>query len=95
MLPDYIQHSNAVKEQDKPKSRPLWAQIQEKFEGCPPDLGFGFQLPEDASEKHLRALISKKSKQYGRRFVVVKHENRWFEIARIREEAQPFEEVQE
>lgn len=95
MLPEYIQHSNAVKIATAAKSPPLWASIQEKFEGCPPDMSFAYQLPEDISENYLRSLVSKKAKSYGRRFVVVKHQDRWFEIARIREEAQPVEEVQE
>lgn len=95
MLPEYIQHSNLVKTTMRAKSAPLWASIQERFEGCPPDMSFPFQLPEDISENYLRSLISKKAKSYGRRFVVVKHQDRWFEIARIREETQPVEEVQE
>lgn len=95
MLPEYLQHSNAFKAATKAKSVPLWASIQERFEGCPPDMSFPFQLPEDISENYLRSLISKKSKAYNRRFIVVKHADRWFEIGRIREEAQPVEEVQE
>lgn len=95
MLPDYIQHSNAVKAQKRGETGPLWAQLQAAFEGCPAGKSFGFKLPVDKTENYLRSLISKKAKEYNRRFVVVKHDEGWFEIARLFVEVQPVEEVPE
>jgi len=89
MLPEYIQHSNAVKKVATEGSGSLWALIKDGFEQCPAGLSFPFKLPKDKSGNHLRSLVSKKAKAYGRKYVVVKHEGDWYEIARIVIEDQP------
>ena len=89
MLPEYIQHSNLVKQQKSGDSGSLWALIKAAFEGCPAGMSFPLQLPEDKSENYLRSLVSKKAKYYGRKFVVVKHPDNWYEIARLATEEKP------
>lgn len=70
----FFEASQAFKTTPESASGAVWALIKDLFNDCPPGKSFAVNLPEGATDATLRKLVSRKAKEAGKTFKVVKHD---------------------